>query len=421
MPVRITMPRLNPNEFRQNTINTLTKRAGQRCSNPDCEKATSGGHSDATKAIIIGEAAHIQGQKLTKSARYNPNMTPVQRRSIENGIWLCRGCHKIVDTDPTKYPVSLLLKWKKDRESNALKNSGEKIDEVSKDVKEIRKLLESLGVKPSDSQVVSTDVFSNENIKKSFELWGKGNLEGAYNAAMDAYYESTGDVKLQAILNLIMLSGDLGVKKPGFFISLSNEGIDLAGQSKNLASVGVLKAHKAYFLQHKVFDNYLKVHGELRMRNETIFSALTDAQLVALTAALKEDGGKITTLAVESQKDAIESKSYSAVAHVKLTVGNTMGLSYLLVKLAKGDTGEVEHFTIKTLLEAKDIYEHIGDEEGVANVLHNLANNLRFFGDIEGARKYAKQAIIIAKKIGYQELINKGTELLEDRLKEGGK
>src|SRR5260370_1227717 len=37
----------------------LAKRAGQRCSNPDCGAITSGPHEDAQKAVSLGVAAHI--------------------------------------------------------------------------------------------------------------------------------------------------------------------------------------------------------------------------------------------------------------------------------------------------------------------------------------------------------------------------
>ena len=37
----------------------LAKRVGQRCSNPDCRRATSGPHEDLSRAVNVGVASHI--------------------------------------------------------------------------------------------------------------------------------------------------------------------------------------------------------------------------------------------------------------------------------------------------------------------------------------------------------------------------
>ena len=36
--------------------------------------------------------------------RYDASMTPEERKSFENGIWLCQSCSKLIDTDITRYP-----------------------------------------------------------------------------------------------------------------------------------------------------------------------------------------------------------------------------------------------------------------------------------------------------------------------------
>ena len=39
-------------------------------------------------------------------------MTPEERSSIENGIWLCRSCARLIDSDERVYSVELLRMWK---------------------------------------------------------------------------------------------------------------------------------------------------------------------------------------------------------------------------------------------------------------------------------------------------------------------
>lgn len=102
-------------DFQQKTKETLAKRAGQICSNPDCRKRTSGAHSNKDKALNLGEAAHIKAAREGE-ARFDPDMTDEERSDISNGIWLCRECARKIDLDEEKYPVELLLKWKEDHE-----------------------------------------------------------------------------------------------------------------------------------------------------------------------------------------------------------------------------------------------------------------------------------------------------------------
>lgn len=72
----------------------------------------------------VGEAAHMAGAR-PGSGRYDENMTPEQRCAIENGIWLCSKCAKMVDDDAITYPMPLLASWKKQAEERA-RNAIEK-------------------------------------------------------------------------------------------------------------------------------------------------------------------------------------------------------------------------------------------------------------------------------------------------------
>ena len=83
--------------FRKKTIDTLCERVGGKCSNPNCRRETKGPHSNPQKRVSIGEAAHI---------------TPEERSSIENGIWLCRSCARLIDSDERVYSIELLRMWK---------------------------------------------------------------------------------------------------------------------------------------------------------------------------------------------------------------------------------------------------------------------------------------------------------------------
>jgi hypothetical protein len=102
--------------FSESTKKTLAVRAAHFCSNPKCLKLTAGPHSEASKSLTTGHAAHIHAAS-PNGPRYNPQQTPVQRRAIANGLWLCRECGDIVDKDESPHTPELLRQWKSDHEA----------------------------------------------------------------------------------------------------------------------------------------------------------------------------------------------------------------------------------------------------------------------------------------------------------------
>ncbi|CAM3893934.1 hypothetical protein PSMA106859_23555 [Pseudoalteromonas maricaloris] len=104
--------------FTEKTKSVIQNRAGNLCSNPKCRALTSGPNADPEKATKTGIAAHITAA-APGGPRYNASLTSQQRRSAQNGIWLCSKCAGFIDSDFLNYPVSSLLKWKRDAEGEA--------------------------------------------------------------------------------------------------------------------------------------------------------------------------------------------------------------------------------------------------------------------------------------------------------------
>lgn len=75
-------------EFNRDTVDVLAKRVGVRCSNPSCRRVTTGARSDTQRIVNIGVAAHITAAAAS-GPRFDAALTVEQRRSVENGIWLC--------------------------------------------------------------------------------------------------------------------------------------------------------------------------------------------------------------------------------------------------------------------------------------------------------------------------------------------
>ena len=106
-------------KFSSATRTALMLRAGTLCSNPNCLCATAGPHTDSSKAVTVGEAAHITAASKG-GPRYDDSVSSEYRKSAANGLWLCSKCADLIDKDEANYSVELLTSWKATRESDAL-------------------------------------------------------------------------------------------------------------------------------------------------------------------------------------------------------------------------------------------------------------------------------------------------------------
>lgn len=105
------MAKKNRDEFTERTKLQIAKRAGWHCSDPSCRRLTIGANSDGTDEINLGTAAHICAA-APGGPRYDPDQTPAQRKSADNGIWMCRLHGTAVDAKDSKFTVELLREWK---------------------------------------------------------------------------------------------------------------------------------------------------------------------------------------------------------------------------------------------------------------------------------------------------------------------
>ncbi|MEA2561930.1 MAG: hypothetical protein QOH06_3434 [Acidobacteriota bacterium] len=96
----------------------LAKRVAFQCSRPGCGQVTSGPQADPTKHINVGVAAHITAAS-PEGPRFDRALTPEERSSPYNGVWLCQTCAKLVDNDPVRYPADMLREWKRFAEDRA--------------------------------------------------------------------------------------------------------------------------------------------------------------------------------------------------------------------------------------------------------------------------------------------------------------
>jgi hypothetical protein len=113
-------------EFEDKVRRAIEARAGHRCSSPDCGAHTAGPQIDEDKAINVGVAGHITAAS-PGGPRFDATLSGKQRRSAENGIWLCQTHAKLVDNDPNRFTVETLRAWKSTAEQLADSQVGQPI------------------------------------------------------------------------------------------------------------------------------------------------------------------------------------------------------------------------------------------------------------------------------------------------------
>lgn len=112
--------------FSSETILQLQRRVNGRCSNPDCRVPTSAPKASSNKAITIGIAAHICAAS-EGGPRYDSIMSVAQRKSFENGIWLCSNCATKIDRNVDQFTIDLLQAWKREAEEKATLELGRRL------------------------------------------------------------------------------------------------------------------------------------------------------------------------------------------------------------------------------------------------------------------------------------------------------
>ena len=117
------MPRDN---FSRPVQDTLRKRVTDRCSNPACRVPTIGPATEGDRTTNIGIAAHITAASKN-GPRFCHSKTSVERKSIENGIWLCSNCASKIDRDVLAFPAELLRSWKAGAENLAGSELGKRL------------------------------------------------------------------------------------------------------------------------------------------------------------------------------------------------------------------------------------------------------------------------------------------------------
>ena len=107
-------------DFTERVRNQIGKRAGWLCSAPFCRRHTDGSNLAGDGEFSVGVAAHICAA-APNGPRYDASMKPEQRRSADNGIWLCQDHARAIDSDPAAFTVECLRAWKSQAQQSSFR------------------------------------------------------------------------------------------------------------------------------------------------------------------------------------------------------------------------------------------------------------------------------------------------------------
>lgn len=160
-------------DFSQLTKEKLAKTVGFMCSKPECMEITVGPNGDFSKAINLGIAAHICAAS-ENGPRYDPLMTSEERKSFENGIWLCLKHGRQVDVDKDSYSKELLKDWKNKAMTKARdrlqQNDDYQIKTYSKIDKKILSKISSTMKDSNSKEMIKNFDYGNDYNRRDLNL-----------------------------------------------------------------------------------------------------------------------------------------------------------------------------------------------------------------------------------------------------------
>lgn len=177
-------------EFSRQTKLLLAQRVGYRCSCPYCTNITIGPGDKPDDVVILGEAAHIIGAVNSSdglSPRTDTSKTDEEIKSLDNGIWLCRHHHRLVDCKTATFTVEELKRWKKQAEEKQaellLKQETDFVEEYIFPQIDVEKGINTRDFRASEWCLLAymIEAYGNRRLCISFESDHEGkNFESAY-------------------------------------------------------------------------------------------------------------------------------------------------------------------------------------------------------------------------------------------------
>lgn len=243
-------------DFSLETKRLLAEQAGQICSNPECRINTSGPHPDPQKRLMTGVASHISAA-APGGPRYDPNMAPEQRKSIDNGIWLCEKCAKIVDSDPGTYTAKILKDWKIQHHealARGMKGNAELMENVIHVLDEIKSKSAKKVLRAKLEIVVETD-------SDGLPIWPHISASSTDPIAILFKVFNRSSVIIKYLQAHAWLLYPYASRDPEVWDSSPWQPEDVEDLPKEFSNFGLMGQYRRYILQRSPNDNFFLMNS----------------------------------------------------------------------------------------------------------------------------------------------------------------
>jgi hypothetical protein len=152
----------------------------------------------------------------------------------------------------------------------------------------------------------------------------------------------------------------------------------------------------------------------IALGNQLGVSMYTEAQQTARIQHLHRLDELSQSTFQQALQLAAQSKNVRVAAYVVMKVAHAAGNRFIhLNGFGANERATQEKLLCKTAYGvAKDLYATIRDRRGLASALHNLANDIRFFGEIEEAKALTQEVMTLARELGDTHLLDDAEALM---------
>jgi hypothetical protein len=296
------------------------------------------------------------------------------------------------------------------------------INDVDAKLDEILGLLKTpnLGKQQTEQQLDASGIYmgkieDSEGINRVLEIRRSPKSDKTKPTLRSIYYKSTDSaVKLNALLGLLDFYDPVEDNTEDM-IQLCEEGIAIAEHIDASSVKAHILAQKGYFISFIYSNLDMQTAFQIMADNAIGLQTITEEYRKGVVTQLKVLEKQFDSTFAEALRITKDQKDFFTMAGVLIFIGNAAGQRAMyLQSLNVPDRAASEKAVCRrALLTSKDLNTALGDELGAANALFNLANQIRFFGEITEAKELVNTAVEVATRFKDHRLLQRAKWLIQ--------